>query len=161
MIVHDIRSCHNVGALIRTAEGLGVSKVYFTGYTPYPKTKNDSRLPHIRNKLSKQINKTALGSENLIDWEHHPDIAMLIDSLKSSDYTALALEQTKNSTKLPDYNPPQKVALILGREVEGLDSKIIKMCNEAIEIPMLGKKESFNVVEAASITLYHLRFAKN
>lgn len=158
VIAHDIRSCHNVGSLIRTAEGLGINKIYLTGYTPYPSQKLDSRLPHIHKKLNRQIHKTALGAENSIDWEHHPDVAVLIDSLKSSGYTALALEQTKNSTKLPDYNPPQKVALILGREIEGLDSKILKKCDEVIEIPMLGKKESFNVVEAASIALYHLRF---
>lgn len=158
IIAHDIRSAHNVGSLLRTANGLG-AKVILSGYTPYPKTKNDTRLPHIANKLTKQISKTALGAEKS-GWEHTDDISELIASLKKQGYRIIALEQTKNSTKLQQYKPTDKVAILLGREVEGIGPELIKLCDEAVEIPMFGSKESFNVVEAATMAMYHCRFAK-
>lgn len=159
IIAHDIRSTHNVGALLRTADGLGVEKVYFTGYTPYPSFKQDTRLPHISEKLTKQIHKTALGAErNHKLWQHHDDLQTLIDDLKDQEYEIIALEQARKSIKLPDFQPPDKVAIVLGREVEGLDPEIIERCDSTVEIPMFGRKESFNVAEAASMALYHCRF---
>lgn len=160
LLVHDIRSCHNVGSLLRTAEGFGVSKVYLTGYTPYPSIPHDTRLPHIHQKLSQQINKTALGAELLVDWEHHADITKVITNLKEDGYTIAALEQTQNSTSLPTYHPPKKIALLLGREVEGIDPALLMLADVTLEIPMLGQKESFNVVNAAAVALYQLQFAK-
>lgn len=156
LILHDIRSTHNVGSLLRTAEGLGVSKVFFTGYTPYPHTNGDTRLPHLSSKLSKQIHKTALGAEALIPWEVHEDVATVIHDLKTSGFSILGLEQTDKSVPLSSYSPAKKSALVLGREVEGIDRSILRLCDSVVEIPMRGQKESFNVVQAAAIALYVL-----
>jgi 23S rRNA (guanosine2251-2'-O)-methyltransferase len=147
-----------VGSLLRTCEGIGVAHVYLTGYTPYPVTSHDERLPHIANKLTTQIHKTALDAENLIPWTHLQDPLTCIEKLQAEGYTIVALEQTKTSVLLPQYTPPDKVALLLGREVEGIDEAFLSHCDAIVEIPMAGKKESFNVVQAAAMTLYHLRF---
>jgi 23S rRNA (guanosine2251-2'-O)-methyltransferase len=147
-----------VGSLLRTCEGIGVAHVYLTGYTPYPVTSHDERLPHIANKLTTQIHKTALDAENLIPWTHLQDPLTCIEELQAEGYTIVALEQTKTSVLLPQYTPPDKVALLLGREVEGIDEALLSHCDATVEIPMAGKKESFNVVQAAAMTLYHLRF---
>jgi tRNA G18 (ribose-2'-O)-methylase SpoU len=161
LIVHDIRSTHNVGSLLRTAEGLGVSHLYFTGYTPYPPLPaKDERLPHLAQKLGKQINKTALGAENSVPWSRAEDVAELLNSLKSKGFRLVALEQAATAMPLPDYQPPQKVALLLGREVEGIDRDLLTLVDDILEIPMFGSKESFNVAQAAAIALYHLRFTK-
>lgn len=159
LIAHNLRSCHNVGSLLRTAEGLGISDTYLTGYTPYPISKNDTRLPHLAAKIDRQISKTALGAEKLVRWHQSTDVETIISNLKQDGYRVLALEQTAKSTPLPDFAPPQKLALLVGREVEGVEPEIIEMCDGALEIPMFGKKESFNVVQAAAMALYHVRFA--
>lgn len=159
LIVHDIRSCHNVGSLLRTAEGLGVDTVYITGYSPYPAAADDTRLPHIREKLTKQIQKTALGAEVTQSWKHHEDIHALLDELQEKDYTLCALEQSTTSLLLPDYQPENDaIALLIGREVEGLDEALLKRCDVSLEIPMFGSKESFNVVQATAMALYQIRF---
>lgn len=159
MIVHNIRSCHNVGSLLRTAEGLGVEAVWLTGYTPYPKCQNDPRLPHEALKLSKQINKTALGAEDYVTWFHKPDIFDLITDLKKYGYDIAALEQTRDSKPLHSFKPPKRTALVVGREVDGLETEVLEVCDLSLEIPMSGKKESFNVSAAAAMALYHLKFA--
>jgi 23S rRNA (guanosine2251-2'-O)-methyltransferase len=156
LIVHNIRSCHNVGSLLRTAEGLAVT-VYLTGYTPFPKIINDSRLPHEANKISKQINKTALGAEFSVNWQHG-EIKNIIRQLHESSYLLAAVEQTSNSVELPKFKPQTKIALIVGNEVSGIESDILEMVNVCLEIPMFGKKESYNVVQAAAMALYHCRF---
>lgn len=156
VIAHDIRSTHNVGSLLRTAEGLGVNKLYLTGYTPHGSFVGDQRLPHVGQRQTKQINKTALGAENLINWEYHTDILKLITDLKAEEYTVIGLEQNHRSVLLPKFEPTDKVVLLLGREVEGLDDQLIAVCDRLVEIPMAGQKESFNVVQAAAMTLYHL-----
>jgi tRNA G18 (ribose-2'-O)-methylase SpoU len=159
VIAHDIRSTHNVGSLLRTAEGLGIAHVYFTGYTPYPRHSGDTRLPHIAAKLDAQIHKTALGAETLIPWSYVEDVAACIATLKAEGYEVAALEQTPGSIPLPEYQPADKVALLLGREVEGIEPALLKRCDTAIEIPMSGRKESFNVVQAAAMALYAVRFS--
>ena len=158
VIAHDIRSTYNVGSLLRTCEGLGVAHVYFTGYTPYPAAPDDARLPHIAQKLTAQIHKTALSAEDLVPWTHADDIAACIAMLKVHGYTIVALEQAAGSTALPAYHPPDKVALLLGREVEGIDPAVLKLCGASVEIPMFGRKESFNVAQAAAMALYQFRF---
>lgn len=160
LIAHNIRSTHNVGALLRTADGMGVGKVYLTGYTPYPVAKNDERLPHIAQKLDKQIQKTALGAQNSVDWVHELDINKIVNELKQANYHILALEQTKNSQPLPTFKPSEKLAIIVGREVEGVEPEVLALCQSAIEIPMLGAKKSLNVAQAAAIALYHCRFTE-
>ncbi|MEI6755611.1 MAG: TrmH family RNA methyltransferase, partial [bacterium] len=79
LIAHNLRSAHNVGSLLRTADAMGVSKVYLTGYSPYPKSENDSRLPHLALKIDKNIAKTALGAEENIDWEHNDSLDAIMD----------------------------------------------------------------------------------
>lgn len=158
LILHDIRSTYNVGSLLRTADGIGVSRIYFTGYTPYPQMDGDTRLPHISSKLTAQIHKTALGAEHSQNWQYTNDIKNLLDDLRTQNYKLLALEQSADSNKLPDYSPPTKVAVLLGREVEGIDERLLALVDDVVEIPMFGSKESFNVVQAAAILLYHLRF---
>jgi tRNA G18 (ribose-2'-O)-methylase SpoU len=159
LILHDVRSTHNVGSLLRTAEGLGVQKVYFSGYTPYPETAGDKRLPHISGKLTRQIHKTALGAELLIAWEPQPDIFKLIKKLNRQGYLIVALEQNEKSISLEQFKPDQQLALIVGNEVSGLTQEILGACDKIIEIPMKGSKESFNVVQAAAIALYRLTAA--
>ena len=160
LIAHNLRSSHNVGSLLRTADGLGLHKVMLTGYTPYPLTSPDTRLPHLARKVDGQIVKTALGAEKLMPWEHHEAIGPVISSLRSEGYKIYGLEQTASATVLSEFTAPSKLALIVGREVEGLEPAILDLCDGALEIPMLGKKESFNVVQAAAMALYHCRYSK-
>jgi len=143
---------------MRTCEGIGVSHIYLTGYTPYPAMNGDERLPHVANKLTAQIHKTALDAEKLVPWTHSEDATSCIQNLRANGYAIVALEQTETSIPLPEYQPAQKVALLLGREVEGIDPELLTHCDVTIEIPMAGKKESFNVVQAAAMALYHVRF---
>jgi 23S rRNA (guanosine2251-2'-O)-methyltransferase len=161
LIAHNIRSTHNVGSILRTCDGFGVTKVYLTGYTPYPKVKNDKRLPHIAEKLNKQINKTALGAEETVSLNQHEDVQIVIKELKEKGYIVAALEQSADSTNLPNFNPPKQIAILLGEEVNGIEKDLMKFCDLTLEIPMFGKKESFNVSVAAAIVLYELRFHGN
>lgn len=154
VIAHNIRSTHNVGAIFRTAEGFGIKKIILSGYTPYPKIENDVRLPHISEKLTGQIHKTALGAETIVPFEYQeePNIA----ALKDAGYRIAGLEQASNSISLPAYKAPEKVALILGEEVYGIPDTLLEECEDILEIPMVGKKESFNVSVATGIALYQL-----
>lgn len=158
LIAHNLRSCHNVGSLLRTAEGLGVADVWLTGYTPYPPIKNDPRGPYIAQKMGKQIHKTALDAENMIAWHQSDDIFEVLKTLREDGYMINAIEQAADSIKLPEFTAPQKVALLVGREVEGVEPEVLAACDNALEIPMFGQKESFNVVQAAAMGMYHCRF---
>lgn len=159
LIVHDIRSCHNVGSLLRTAEGLGLRHVYLTGYTPYPVAPDDNRLPHQRAKIARQIHKTALGAEDSQSWSQQDDVRVVMSRLKDEGYLILALEQTATSLPLDRFKTDkQRIALLIGREVEGIEPELLKLVNQTLEIPMLGRKESFNVVQATAMALYHCRF---
>ncbi len=158
LIAHNLRSCHNIGSLLRTAEGLGVHKVYLTGYTPYPLKPGDSRLPHLAQKIDKQIHKTALDAEKLVDWEQSEALEPVLAQLKRDGFTLAAIEQAPNAVKLPDFTAPEKIVLLVGREVEGVEPEVLAQMDKILEIPMFGKKESFNVVQAAAMTLYHCRF---
>jgi tRNA G18 (ribose-2'-O)-methylase SpoU len=159
LIAHNLRSCHNVGSLLRTAEGLGINGVYLTGYTPYPLHSNDERMPHLSAKIAKQIHKTALGAEDMVSWQHLEDITSLIHELKDAGFTVAAIEQAPHAIRMPDFTPEEKLALIVGREVEGIEQAVLNLCDMILEIPMFGKKESFNVVQAAAMAMYHCRFS--
>lgn len=154
VIAHNIRSTHNVGAIFRTCEGLGIEKLILTGYTPHPSVPHDARLPHIVAKLEKQINKTALGAETIVPYEYRE--LPPLDELRADEYRVVGLEQDARSIMLPDYKPPEKLALLLGEEVEGITPELRAQCDDLIEIPMHGKKESFNVSVATGIALYAL-----
>lgn len=157
VIAHNIRSTHNVGAIFRTAEGFGAQKIILSGYTPYPKLEKDSRLPHISEKLTSQIHKTALGAETMVPFEYTEEIQLKL--LKEDGYRIVALEQNDRSINLADYKTPEKVALLIGEEVHGITEDLIEQCDDIIEIPMVGQKESFNVSVATGIALYSLTTA--
>ncbi|MEO7904666.1 MAG: TrmH family RNA methyltransferase [Candidatus Saccharimonadales bacterium] len=159
VIAHNIRSTHNVGAIFRSSEGFGVSRIVLSGYTPYPLLPDDTRLPHISRKLSDQIHKTALGAEQIVpfSYQESPDIA----SLQAAGYRIVGLEQDKRSVILPDYRVPKKIALLLGEEVHGITDDMRLRCDDLIEIPMVGQKESFNVSVATGIALYALTLGQN
>lgn len=158
LIVHDVRSTHNVGSLFRTADGLGVVKIILSGYTPYPALANDKRLPHIAKRVDKQIAKTALGATKTISWQYSPSLEPAIEQLKADGYMIVALEQTPSSLELSEFRPPDKVVLLVGNEVAGLSREHTALSHQLVMIPMLGRKESFNVTVAAAIALYHLRY---
>lgn len=158
VIAHNLRSAHNVGSLLRTAEGLGVTEVILSGYTPFPPlAQNDPRLPHEQVKVAKLIQKTALNAQDTQPWRHETDIFTLMNQLRSDGFMLAALEQAADSVLLPDFTSPDKLAIILGREVEGVESEVLAHCDIKLEIPMFGQKESYNVVQAAAMALYHCR----
>jgi len=156
LIAHNIRSAHNVGSILRTAEGFGVKKIYLTGYTP----QWFSGLPHIKEKVLSRIHKTALGAEEMLDIEHHDNIEKLLLELKKT-HRLVGLEQDKKSISLQNYRdhlatPYPPVALLLGEEVHGITPELRNLCDDLVEIPMYGRKESFNISVATGIALYEL-----
>lgn len=148
LILPDIRSALNVGAIFRTADAVGVDKIYLTGYTPRPIDKFG--------RAQKDIAKSALGAETWIPWEYKKTLLPLIKSLKKDGYTIIALEQDKKAIDYRKIKIPQKVAFIVGPEVEGLDKKILSHCDSIVEIPMYGKKESLNVSVATGVALFRM-----
>jgi len=163
VIAHNIRSTHNIGAIFRTAEGFGINEIIISGYTPFPicgganNPQKETRLPHIADKLTKQIHKTALGAETMVSFTvtEQPDFS----ALRARGFTIVGLEQVATSHMLNDYTAPHKIALLLGEEVDGIAEGLLDECDETIEIPMRGKKESFNVSVATGIALYGLLFS--
>ncbi len=154
VIAHNIRSTHNVGSIFRTAEGFGVQKIILSGYTPHPRIENDTRLPHIADKLTAQIHKTALGAEKIVPFTYLETLDL--GTLDLAGYRLIALEQDDQSINLRDYDPPAKIALLLGEEVHGITPELLAQVDDIVEIPMQGKKESFNVSVATGIALYAL-----
>lgn len=154
ILAHNIRSTHNVGAIFRTAEGFGVSRIILSGYSPYPTMPKDSRLPHISDKLTAQIHKTALGAEEIVAFEYLEEPP--IEGLKEDGYRLVGLEQADSSIPIQDYAAPEKVALLIGEEVHGIESSLLEACDDIVEIAMHGRKESFNVSVATGIALYAL-----
>lgn len=156
VILHNIRSAHNVGAIMRTAEGFGVSQCYITGYTPYPMHDADTRLPHLARKIHANIAKTALGAETALNWTTHANIDELLTSLRASGHLIAGLEQDTASISLDTAAREVPLALLLGEEVAGISPELRAKCDLLLEIPMHGTKESFNVSVAAGIALYEL-----
>lgn len=164
LLVHNIRSTHNVGAIFRTAEGFGVKEIVLSGYTPYPDLRiigqRDPRLPHIAEKLTAQIRKTALGAETMVPFRYLPTVEeWLADNQRGAELPVVALEQSADSVMLPEFTPPSAFALLLGEEVHGIEPALLAQCDRTVEIPMFGQKESFNVSVAAGIALFGLIFA--
>lgn len=145
LILPNIRSCHNVGAMFRTADACGVTKLFLVGYTATP--------PKV------QIDKVSLGAEKWMPWEHRNDLKRLVMSLKKKGVKILGLEKTKNSKQLSvisDQVINKNVALVVGNEVDGISEEILELCDEVVHIPMYGKKESLNVSIAAGIAMYEI-----
>jgi 23S rRNA (guanosine2251-2'-O)-methyltransferase len=144
--------------MLRTAEGLGIEEVIFSGYTPYPELENDSRLPHIRKNIMRKIHKAALGAEKMQKWRYIEYIDTVLRILRNDGYTIAALELEANSVNITKYSPPEKIAILVGSEVDGIDPSLIGSCDLTLEIPMSGQKESFNVSQAAAIAMYSLKY---
>jgi len=148
LILHDIRSVENVGAIFRTADAIGVSKIIISGYTPAP----IDRFGRERGDLK----KTALGAEKTIPWEQVKNINTKIKNLKKEGFDIIALEQNPKSLDYKKYKPKEKTAVIVGSEVLGVSEKNLSLCDYILEIPMNGEKESLNVSVATGILLYRL-----
>lgn len=142
VILPNIRSGHNVGAIFRTADGAGVNKLYLTGYSPCP--------PHT------QVDKVSLGAEKFVLWEYRKQTGKLLKELREMGYNIVALEQTKGSKNIFGWKPSWPLALVLGNEKTGVPKTLLKYCDEAIEIPMAGKKNSLNVSVAAGVAIYRI-----
>lgn len=157
LIIHNVRSGYNVGSLLRTAEGIGCEAVYISGYSPYPKTVDDERLPHVSSKAASMISKTALGAEEYINWHYEKDVFILLKRLRTDGFMIIALEQHAQAVDLGAFKPRKDIALLVGSEIGGIDKKILSEADKILQIPMKGKKESFNVAVAAAIALYQLK----
>lgn len=160
VVLNNIRSTYNVGAILRTCEGFGVKSVIFSGITP--RVHDNSLLPHLREKLDKQIHKTALGAEDMVEISISQDILKTIFGLKKDGFMVFGLENNieKEVFKLSDKKLKDKlgknVVLIIGEEVNGIDRTLYGLIDYFAEIPMSGRKESFNVSVATGIALYEL-----
>ena len=148
LILHDIRSIENVGAIFRTADAAGINKIYLTGYTPTPIDRFG--------KKRKDLVKSALGAEEFVFWEGKKRLINLIISLKKKGFSIIAIEQDKKSIDYKKIKLGQKNAFIIGTEVSGIPKSILEKCNLIAEIPMLGKKESLNVSVATGVALFRI-----
>lgn len=179
LVLNNIRSTYNVGAILRTAEGFGIEEVILSGCTPATKyTENAPALPHVLEKTTEKIAKTALGAEELVKTTWSEDIKASLKRLKRNGFKILGLEnnildprllpidlaQTVDREDLNyfpiDTNPQilvrEELVLILGEEVAGISEDLYDQIDIFLEIPMKGEKESFNVSVAAGIALYEL-----
>lgn len=147
VILDSVRSMHNIGSIFRTSDGFAIEKIYLCGITAQP--------PH------REIEKTALGATQSIEWIYFEDVCDAINQLKTDGYTIIAIEQAENSTMLNNYQPDksQKFALIFGNEVNGVSDEAMNKIDTCIEIPQFGTKHSFNIVVSAGIVLWDF-FAK-
>lgn len=148
LLLHNIRSTHNVGAIFRTADAVGVKKIYISGYTPAP----IDRFGRTRSDIS----KASLGAENTVEWENIGDIKKLIKNLKKEKFSIVGVEQDKRSIDFRKSKVKGNVLVIVGNEVDGMDKDTLDLCDHILEIPMLGQKESLNVSVATGIVLYSL-----
>ncbi len=143
-VLENIRSAYNVGSVFRTADAFLLEAIYITGYTCVP--------PH------KEIKKTALGAEESVDWKHFINATEAIKTLKEAGYKVYAIEQAVNSHKLQlvNFKLDEKIAVIFGNEVTGVEQETIQQCDGCIEIPQLGMKHSLNIATAAGVVLWEI-----
>jgi tRNA G18 (ribose-2'-O)-methylase SpoU len=143
-VIENVRSAYNVGSLFRTADAFLLEAIYITGYTAKP--------PH------KEIKKTALGAEDSVDWQYFANATEAIASLKAAGYKVYAVEQVVNSLQLQqvDFKSNEKLAVIFGNEVTGVEQETILQCDGCIEIPQLGMKHSLNIATAAGVVLWEI-----
>jgi len=143
LVVQNVRSLFNVGAMFRCADVFGVSKIYLCGYTGFPPRD--------------QIKKTALGAEEWIPWERKRQTPTLLKNLKKQGFQIVVLETGKKVKPLPKFKPKFPIVLVVGNEIKGVSKNVLDLADETVEIPMQGKKASLNVAVAAGIALYQLR----
>jgi len=156
LIIHDVRSVTNVGAMFRTADAVGINKIYLTGYTPTP----IDRFGRIR----KDMAKSALGAEEYVKWEFKKSLPALLRSLKREKYFIIGIEQDKNSVNYkkvsarggPAFGWKGGLVFIVGTEVTGIPKSILQKCDVIAEIPMKGRKESLNVSVACGVALFRI-----
>jgi tRNA G18 (ribose-2'-O)-methylase SpoU len=142
VILDNVRSMHNIGSIFRTSDGFAVEQICLCGITAQP--------PH------REIEKTALGATQSINWVHYADVVDAIKQLRLDGYRIIAIEQAQNSVMLNNFTPfpHEKYALIFGNEVNGVSDEAMKMIDVCIEIPQFGTKHSFNIVVSAGIVLW-------
>ncbi|MDT3404886.1 RNA methyltransferase [Mucilaginibacter terrae] len=147
IVLDSVRSMHNVGSIFRTGDGFAVEHVCLCGITAQP--------PH------REIEKTALGATQSVDWSYHADAVEAVDELRNLGYIIVAVEQAENSVMLNEFKPQahQKYALIFGNEVNGVSDEVMAKIDTCLEIPQFGTKHSFNIVVSAGIVLWDF-FAK-
>jgi len=149
LVLHNIRSVHNVGSIFRTADAAGVSKIILSGYTPAPLDR------FLRER--RDFAKVSLGAEKTVPWSATAQLAPALRKLKKEGFYIIALEQDARATSLFNFRPPQeKIALVLGNEVRGISKTSLRYADKIVEIPMRGTKESLNVSVAAGIALFNL-----
>lgn len=146
LIAHNVRSAENVGSLFRTCDSLGIEKLWLTGYSPTP--------DHPR------VEKTALGAERTVAWEQSADVEDVIRRLKADGVAVVGLELDRRALNLLDYRAPDRVALLLGNEVEGIAPTLLDLCDEAVFIEQRGTKESLNVAVAGAIAAFWMLNAR-
>lgn len=149
-VLDNLRSVYNVGSIFRTANAVGIDKIYLCGTTPTPLDK--------KGKKRKDFAKVALGAEETVLWEYHEDSRFMIHDLKSMGYYIIALEQDEKSVdyKEIDISGKENVAFVVGGEVTGITKEILNLCDVIAEIPILGTKESLNVTIAFGIAVYRI-----
>lgn len=142
VVLENIRSAYNVGSVLRTADAFLLQAVYTTGYTPHP--------PH------KQIDKTALGAHESVHCRHFSDAALAIEALRQDGFLVYAAEQAEHAVFLQSVEPApnEKIAIVFGNEVSGVEQSTIALCDGCIEIPQLGMKHSLNIATAAGVVLW-------
>lgn len=150
-VLVNLRSLYNVGSVFRTADGLGISKLYLVGTTSHPHPDEPWRKDHLA------LAKTALGAERSVGWKKAAEPKTLINRLRREGYAIVALEQTSTSQPITSWqHPNQPIAVLLGNEVSGLSLKVLKMADHVFHIPMHGAKESLNVATAWAIAAFWL-----
>ena len=143
LILHNIRSLYNVGSLFRTADGAGVRKIFLTGFTGAPPRK--------------EIQKTALGAEDFVDWEHHWELEPVLESLRREGVQIVAVEKDAHSVHYLRAAYRLPVAFVLGNEVWGVEPEILAGADLRVSVPMLGQKQSLNVAVCGGVLLYGVR----
>lgn len=149
VILHNVRSVHNVGAMFRTADAAGVERVFLSGYTPAP----IDRFGRERRDMA----KAALGAERSVPWEHRASAAEIIDRLRSEGWRVVGVEQDARAIDYRTAEPREKIAFVFGNEVRGLSRQLRDRCDELVEIPMHGVKESLNVSVTVGVILFDAR----
>lgn len=144
VILDNIRSLNNIGSVFRTSDAFRIEKIYLCGYTAQP--------PH------REIQKTALGATKSVDWEHNENIIDVIKTLQSQNVKVIAIEQTENAIMLDDFTvtKSEKIAIVMGNEVQGVQQEVIDICDSVIEIPQIGTKHSLNISVSCGVVLWDL-----